>query len=206
MKTTLLILGILLGAGGVLLWQWMKPPADDPYFFLTPKPTIINDQYYSVEKPIKLDKAGECVSFIFWKVPQPTPKLLYLFPTNKTSPKISIRMSGFRNNEEFWQSGILTEWYDGSETWRGIKRKDDRPFLEVTIAKIDSNLRETVVYKKALSALRLYAIRNKEQLFDIREVDGPYGQYKVTIKVLVDMPELSKGLDFFIDIRQYGIK
>jgi hypothetical protein len=32
MRTTLLMLGILLGAGGVLLWQWMKPPADDPTF------------------------------------------------------------------------------------------------------------------------------------------------------------------------------
>jgi hypothetical protein len=206
MRAILLILGILLGAGGVLLWQWMKPPADDPYFFLTPKPTIINDQYYSVEKPIKLDKAGECVSFIFWKVPQPTPKLLYLFPANKPSPKIRIRMSGFKNNEEFWQSGILTEWRDGRGTWEGIKRKDNQPFLEVTIAKIDSDLRETVVYKEALSALHFYAVFDEGVLFDVREVNDPYGQYKVTMKVLEDMPELSKGLDFFIDIRQYGIK
>ncbi|MEI7173075.1 hypothetical protein WCU67_14610, partial [Pectobacterium parmentieri] len=80
MKSIIFIIGVLLGMGAVWLYQWMKPPSDDPYFFLTPKATIINDEYYSINEPIKLHKKGEVVDFVFWNVPQPQPKLFYLFP------------------------------------------------------------------------------------------------------------------------------
>lgn len=56
MKNIILLIGILLGMGGIWLYQWMKPFSDDPYFFLNPKPNYIGDKAYSIEKDINLFK------------------------------------------------------------------------------------------------------------------------------------------------------
>ncbi|WP_258087606.1 hypothetical protein [Xenorhabdus bovienii] len=53
-KIILLVSAAFLGAGIVMLVQWMRPPTEDPYFFLNPKATTIGDYYHSIETPINL--------------------------------------------------------------------------------------------------------------------------------------------------------
>ncbi|MDE1496983.1 hypothetical protein KKJ25_19130 [Xenorhabdus bovienii] len=54
-KIILLVFAAFLGAGIVMLVQWMRPPTEDPYFFLNPKVT----EDHPIEIPIKLYKKGE---------------------------------------------------------------------------------------------------------------------------------------------------
>lgn len=206
MRMAMLLFGVLLGMGGILLYQWVKPPSEDPYFFLSPKPTIINDEFNAIEKPIKLYQKGESVAFIFWKVPQPMPKLLYLIPTNLPFPEIMLVMKGNGTTGEYKKANILTQWNDDRGTWEGIKSKDDRPFLKVTIKKIEDDLSEKVIFSKDISRLILYHILDEGMGFTLYTLHENYGQYKITVTVIQSIPELSKNLDYSIYIRQRSIK
>ncbi|AOR63562.1 hypothetical protein [Pectobacterium wasabiae] len=199
MKSILLIVGVLLGMGSAWLYQWMKPPSDDPYFFLTPKATIINDEYYSIDKPIKLHKKGEIVDFYFWNVPQPQPKLFYLFPVNTPSPEISILLKR-KKSEEY--NAVVDLLFEDNHS---VKNSD--PFLTVVIYKINNDLTESVFFKKEISSLKISSGSGEGILFDIKEFGYEYGQYRAVFEVLSDNDKIKNDdVDFYVHIYQYSIK
>ncbi|AFI88489.1 hypothetical protein EXT68_23465 [Pectobacterium parmentieri] len=199
MKMVLLIIGCLLGAGGFGLYQWMKPPSDDPYFFLTQKATIINDEYYSIDKSIKLYKKGEVVDFYFWNVPQPQPKLLYLFPVNTPSPKISILLK--RKKSEEYNAVVDLLFEDNHSV------KNDDPFLTVVIYKINNDLTESVFFKKEISSLKISSGSEEGISFGIKELGYEYGQYRAVFEVLSDNDKIKNDdVDFYVHISQYSTK
>ncbi|MEQ1962268.1 hypothetical protein ABLB69_03645 [Xenorhabdus khoisanae] len=201
-KTMLLALAAVFGAGIVMLIQWMRPPTEDPYFFLNPRPTTIGD-YYSIETPIKLYKKGEKIDLVFWKVPQPTPKLLYLFPANTPSPKIRLNIKDRKeSNLGFYVSDIF----------RGkgpIPELKGEPILDVKIYKINDDLTESIVYEKIHTKITPSSGWEGNNLFGLVELGYPYkyGQYRLKIEVLADWPELEMDdLSYSIYIRQHAIK
>ncbi|MDY4333627.1 DUF5625 family protein [Pectobacterium brasiliense] len=199
MKTILLLIGILLGTGGAWLYQWMKPSSDDPYFFLNPKPTIINDEYYSIEKPIKLHKKGEVVNFVFWNVPQPQPKLFYLFPVNTPSPDISILLKYNESKKYSKMVDILFE--------KNHSIGNNSKFLMVSIYKINNDLTESIVFEKTITSLKISSGSKSGLSFDIKDLGYEYGQYRAVFEVLSDTNEINNdAFRFYINVRQYGIK
>ncbi|WP_233968471.1 DUF5625 family protein [Pectobacterium polaris] len=199
MKKTLLLIGVLLGMGGAWLYQWMKPPSDDPYFFLEPKPTIINDEYYSIEKPIKLHKKGEVVDFVFWNVPQPQPKLLYLFPANTPSPEISILL---KYNESKKYNEVVDILFANNSSIR-----NNSPFLMVRVYKINNNLTESIIFEKTIKSLEISSGSESGISFDIKDLGHEYGQYRAVFEVLSDNNEINHDeLRFYVYVRQHGIK
>ncbi|KHS78392.1 DUF5625 family protein [Pectobacterium carotovorum] len=199
MKAILLLIGILLGMGGTWLYQWMKPPSDDPYFFLEPKPTIINDEYYSIEKPIKLHKKGEVVDFVFWNVPQPQPKLLYLFPVNTPSPEISILL---KYNESKKYREVVGTFFKRNDSIR-----NNSQFLMVSIYKINNDLTESIIFEKKITSLKISSGSKSGLSFDIKDLGHEYGQYRAVFEVLSDNDEINHDeLRFYVHVIQYGIK
>ncbi|KHT15237.1 DUF5625 family protein [Pectobacterium carotovorum] len=199
MKAILLLIGILLGMGGTWLYQWMKPPSDDPYFFLEPKPTIINDEYYSIEKPIKLHKKGEVVDFVFWNVPQPQPKLLYLFPVNTPSPEISILL---KYNESKKYREVVGTFFKRNDSIR-----NNSQFLMVSIYKINNDLTESIIFEKKITSLKMSSGSKSGLSFDIKDLGHEYGQYRAVFEVLSDNDEINHDeLRFYVHVIQYGIK
>ncbi|MBA0177739.1 DUF5625 family protein [Pectobacterium carotovorum] len=199
MKAILLLIGILLGMGGTWLYQWMKPPSDDPYFFLEPKPTIINDEYYSIEKPIKLHKKGEVVDFVFWNVPQPQPKLLYLFPVNTPSPEISILL---KYNESKKYREVVGTFFKRNDSIR-----NNSQFLMVSIYKINNDLTESIIFEKKIKSLKISSGSKSGLSFDIKDLGHEYGQYRAVFEVLSDNDEINHDeLRFYVHVIQYGIK
>ncbi|MGJ0627989.1 hypothetical protein [Xenorhabdus bovienii] len=202
-KIMLLVFAAFLGAGIVMLVQWMRPPTEDPYFFLNPKATTIGDDYHSIETPIKLYKKGEKIDLVFWNVPQPTPKLLYLFPANTPSPQIMLKIKeragtdlGFNVSEIFRGKGPITEL-------------QNEPVLDVKIYKINDDLAENLVYEKKFTKLIAGYGSRDGILFYLINFGYPYkyGQYRLKIEVLAKWPELKiDDLSYSIYIRQYAIK
>ncbi|PHM22672.1 hypothetical protein [Xenorhabdus ehlersii] len=201
-KTMLLTLAAFLGAGIVMLIQWMRPPTEDPYFFLNPKPTTIGD-YHSIEIPIKLYEKGEKVEMVFWNVPQPTPKLLYLFPANTPSPQIMLNIKKRKESDlGFYISDIFK--VKGS-----ISENKNNPIFNIKIYKINDNLTEDLIYEKNHSNITLYSGGWGDNLFNLVDFyhDYKYGQYRLQVEVLANLPEFKiDELDYFIYIRQYAIK
>ncbi|MBC8949434.1 hypothetical protein [Xenorhabdus sp. TS4] len=201
-KTMLLTLAAFLGAGIVMLIQWMRPPTEDPYFFLNPKPTTIGD-YHSIETPIKLYEKGEKVEMVFWNVPQPTPKLLYLFPANTPSPQIMLNIKKRKESDlGFYISDIFK--VKGS-----ISENKNNPIFNIKIYKINDNLTEDLIYEKNHSNITLYSGGWGDNLFNLVDFyhDYKYGQYRLQVEVLANLPEFKiDELDYFIYIRQYAIK
>ncbi|MGJ0638641.1 hypothetical protein [Xenorhabdus bovienii] len=202
-KIMLLVFAACLGAGIVMLVQWIRPPTEDPYFFLNPKATTIGDDYHSIETPIKLYKKGEKIDLVFWNVPQPTPKLLYLFPANTPSPQIMLKINerdganlGFYVNNIFKGEGPIP------------KLKGD-PVLDVKIYKINDNLEEELVYEKKFTKIIGSYGSREGILFTLVEFGYPYkyGQYRLQVEVLANWPELKMDdLNYSLYIRQYSIK
>lgn len=64
MKRILFVLGLLVGVSGILLYQWLKPIDDDPYFFLSPKIA----EGHPINIPIKLYKKGTLLTLFFGKL------------------------------------------------------------------------------------------------------------------------------------------
>lgn len=201
-KTMLLALAAFFGAGIVMLFQWMRPPTEDLYFFLNPRPTTIGD-YYSIETPIKLYKKGEKIELVFWKVPQPKPKLLYLFPANTPSPQIMLNIKERKeSNLGFYVSDIFRE--------KGpIPKLKSEPILDVKIYKINDDLTESLVYEKIHSKITQSSGWDGNNLFYLVELGYPYkyGQYRFKVEVLADLSALKiDGLSYSIYIRQHAIK
>ncbi|SFU91275.1 hypothetical protein [Xenorhabdus koppenhoeferi] len=201
-KTMLLVLAAFFGAGIVMLIQWMRPPTEDPYFFLNPKPTTVGG-YHSVETPIKLYKKGEKVDLVFWKVPQPKPKLLYLIPANTPSPKISLNIKKREgSNLGFYVSDI----FRGSGPIHDLKGK---PIFDIKIYKINDDLTESKVYEKTHKKVNSSSGWSGNNLFGLVDFGSPYqyGQYRLTVEVLADLSELKMDdLTYSIYIEQSSIK
>ncbi|MGJ0622785.1 hypothetical protein [Xenorhabdus bovienii] len=198
-KIILLVSAAFLGAGIVMLVQWMRPPTEDPYFFLTPKPTT----GHPIEVPIKLYKKGEKIELVFWDVPQPRPKLFYLFPANTPYPHIMLNIKEKKNsNMGFYVSGI----FKGEGP---IPKLKDEPVLDIKIYKINDNLTENLIYDKTHEKIIQNSGRGNNSLFGLVELGYPYkyGQYRLKIEVLADWPELEMdNLSYSIYIRQHSIK
>ncbi|OTA20637.1 hypothetical protein Xbed_01164 [Xenorhabdus beddingii] len=201
-KFILFMFAAFFGAGVVLLVQWMRPPTEDPYFFLNPKATTIGG-YQSIETPIKLYKKGEKIDLVFWKVPQPRPKLLYLIPANTPSPQIMLKINkregaklGFYTHEIFTEKGPIT-------TFNGD------PILDVKIYKINDNLAEELIYDKKFTKI-IGGYGSREGIFfTLVELADPYkyGQYRLQVEVLANWPELEiDDLSYSVYIRQHAIK
>ncbi|MEQ1965174.1 hypothetical protein ABLB69_18915 [Xenorhabdus khoisanae] len=201
-STILLTLAALLGAGIVLLIQWMRPPTEDPYFFLNPKPTTIGD-YHAIETPIKLYEKGEKIELVFWNVPQPQPKLLYLFPANTPSPQIMLKIHEKDGaNLGFYVSNI----FEGKGPISEIK---NAPVLDMEIYKINDDMTENLVYTKKLTKFGSIYGDPSGVLFNMKDFGHPYeyGQYRLKIEVLANWPELRiDDLSYSIYIRQHAIK
>ncbi|MDE9434290.1 hypothetical protein [Xenorhabdus bovienii] len=202
-KIMLLAFAAFLGAGIVMLVQWMRPPTEDPYFFLNPKATTIGDDYHSIETPIKLYKKGEKIDLVFWKVPQPTPKLLYLIPANTPSPQIMLNIKKRKeSNLGFYVSDI----FRGKGPMPDLK---DEPILDIKIYKINDDLTESLVYDKLHKEITLYSGGWGDNLFNLVNLGHSYkyGQYRLQVEVLANLPELKiDDLSYFIYIRQHAIK
>ncbi|CDH25859.1 hypothetical protein KKJ09_11070 [Xenorhabdus bovienii] len=201
-STMLLVLAVFLGAGIVILIQWMRPPTEDPYFFLNPKPTTLGG-YHAIETPIELYKKGEKVELVFWKVPQPTPKLFYLLPANTPSPKIRLNIKTRKDsNLGFYISDIFRD----NGPIHDIK---DKPILDIKIYKINDDLTETIVYKKIHTKITSSSGWKGNNLFSLVDFGTPYlyGQYRLTAEVLADLSALKiDNLSYSIYIEQYAIK
>ncbi|MDE9453968.1 hypothetical protein [Xenorhabdus bovienii] len=201
-KIILLAFAAFLGAGIVMLVQWMRPPTEDPYFFLNPKATTIGG-YHSIETPIKLYKKGEKIELVFWKVPQPTPKLLYLFPANTPSPKIRLNIKERKkSNLGFYVSDIF----------RGkgpIPELKGEPIFDIKIYKINDDLTESLAYKKIHTNITSSSGWAGNHLFGLVDFGChyKYGQYRLEVEVLADLSELKMDdLSYSIYIEQYSIK
>lgn len=197
----LLLIGILLGIGFVLLYQWMRPSTNDPYFFLTPKPGVIGERYYTIEKPIKLYQKGEIVDFVFWNVPQPTPKLLYLLPANALSPQVMLKIQKKDGTDPTLYSPRLFEQESP------ISEIGKSAFLNVKINKINEDLTESLIYEKAITTLDDVYGTQQGILFNIKDLGYDYGQYRIIVSVLKNIAALNnEDLIYSIYVRQHAIK
>ncbi|MCA6941249.1 hypothetical protein LF927_08640 [Pectobacterium polaris] len=194
MKKTLLLIGVLLGMGGAWLYQWMKPPSDDPYFFLNPKPNYIGDKTYSIEKDINLFKKGDTFDFIFWDTPQQKPKILYLFPAPSPSPHILLKIK----NEDL---------KNGTNSIIDKLKKSKNPIINFELYKIKNDLAEELIERKTMINFDFYTIENGSLFFYITDQIKQYGQYRIHIDMLNDDNELNKNnLTYSIYIEQRFLK
>ncbi|WP_209439288.1 hypothetical protein, partial [Intestinirhabdus alba] len=175
---------------------WMKPPADDPYFFLTPKIT----QGRSVSTPVELYKKGATVDFTFWLTPLPTSKLLYLFPVSPPSTHIVLNI---KKSEEANINFFPTEIFSKEGP---VNNLHDTSLLTFEIYRINDNLTETLIFKKnhlidkVTPAKTLLLTSLNHDLFG-------FGHYRLKAEVTGDRPELKiEGLSYFITIETYAIK
>ncbi|MCL6352941.1 hypothetical protein [Pectobacterium polaris] len=194
MKKTLLLIGVLLGMGGAWLYQWMKPPSDDPYFFLNPKPNYIGDKTYSIEKDINLFKKGDTFDFIFWDTPQQKSKILYLFPAPSPSPHILLKIK----NEDL---------KNGTNSIIDKLKKSKNPIINFELYKIKNDLTEELIERKTMINFDFYTIENGSLFFYITDQIKQYGQYRIHIDMLNDDNELNKNnLTYSIYIEQRFLK
>ncbi|MGJ0638643.1 hypothetical protein [Xenorhabdus bovienii] len=201
-KIMLLVFAVFLGAGIVMLVQWMRPPTEDPYFFLNPKATTIGG-YHSIETPIKLYKKGEKIELVFWKVPQPTPKLLYIFPANTPSPQIMLKI---KVREDSNLGFYVRDFFKGKGLMPEIKND---PIFDIKIYKTNDDLTENLIYEKIHTKITLHSGGGGELLFNLVDFGYPYkyGQYRLKIEMLANYSELKiDDLSYYIYIRQHAIK
>jgi hypothetical protein len=117
-----------------------EAPADDPYFFLTPKIT----QGRSVSTPVELYKKGATVDFTFWLTPLPTSKLLYLFPVSPPSTHIVLNI---KKSEEANINFFPTEIFSKEGP---VNNLHDTSLLTFEIYRINDNLTETLIFKRII--------------------------------------------------------
>ncbi|WP_275359011.1 hypothetical protein [Xenorhabdus bovienii] len=206
-KIMLLAFAAFLGAGIVMLVQWMRPPTEDPYFFLNPKVT----EDHPIEIPIKLYKKGEKIDLIFWKTPLPKPKLLYLFPGNAPTPHIMLKIKELdKSNLGFY----VDEIFEGKGP---IPKTKDIPVFDIKIYKINDNLTESLLYEKIHTGINFYSVWNGNYTFSLVDFDYSYkedhgysyeyGQYRLQVEVLADWPELEMDdLSYSIYLETHYIK
>ncbi len=193
MKRILFILGLLIGGFGVLLYQWVKPVDNDPYFFLSPKIA----EGHPINIPIKLYKKGDSINFVFWKTPIPSPKLLFLFPISPPSSHIIL------NIEENQNKNINFSKFEIFNGKGPIKNIGNSAIFKVKLYKVNNDMSESLILD--------YIHRNnsvrRADAFSIASVPPEYGQYRLEVTVLGDWPELEiDGLTYFITIKTYFIK
>lgn len=197
MKSFRLLFGIALGVGFTLLYQWMVPQKNDPYFFLNPKPLYLDDKTHSIEKPIKLHPKGESFDFVFWSVPQPDPKLLYLFPASSPSPQILLKVKNISFN------GDLGEIRKIFETNEFIKNE---PVISFKLYRINDDLTETLVHERTINTFRTYFVRDGAVFLELSDQMREYGQYRIHIDVLNDNEKLNTdelSYSVFVGLRFY---
>lgn len=197
MKHFRLLLGIILGIGLTLLYQWMVPAKNDPYFFLNPKPLYLNDKTHSIEKPIKLYQKGESFDFVFWSVPQPEPKLLYLLPVSSPSKEILLKVK----NINF--SGGTSAIMDVFENNEMISNK---PIINFKLYRINNDLTEQLVHERTVDIFNLDYIRDNSAFFGLSDQISEYGQYRIHIDVLNDNEKLNTdklSYSIFVGLRFY---
>lgn len=195
MKSLLFTFAIVLGIGLTLLYQWMVPLKNDPYFFLTPKPLYLDDKAHSIEKPIKLYPKGESFDFVFWSVPQPKPKLLYLFPVSSPSEEILLKVKN--SNDE--TNSIIDNFKNDEFT-------NNKPIIYFKLYRISDDLTETLVHEKIISEFKFYYVRDNAVFFDISDQINKYGQYRIHIDVLNDNEKLNTdelSFSIFVGLRFY---
>ena len=194
MKKIVLLIGILLGIAGSSFYFLVKPQADDPYFFLSPKIT----EGDPVSMPIELYKQGATVDFLFWVTPMPEPTLLYIFPANYPSiyAWLDIKREQY-DDGDFYTRKIFTK--EGL-----VEIQPNTPLLKMALYKINSDLTEILVTEKT----QLYNSVQKDRNFLLLSIPNrDYGQYRLRVTVLGDWPELNKdGFKYFITIKTSFIK
>lgn len=197
MKTVRLLFGIVLGIGLTLLYQWMVPPKVDPYYFLSPKPLYLDDKVHSIEKPIKLYQKGESFDFAFWSVPQPEPKLLYLFPASYPSPQILLKVKNI--NFSGGTSAII-------DKFEANKIINNIPIIDFKLYRINNDLTETLVHERNINKLEMYHVRDGSVFFGLSDQMSEYGQYRIHIDVLNDNEKLNTdelSYSIFVGLRFY---
>ncbi|HAU5555187.1 TPA: hypothetical protein MYS89_000320 [Proteus mirabilis] len=190
MKRILFVLGLLIGGFGVLLYQWVKPIDNDPYFFLSPKIA----EGHPINIPIKLYKKGDSINFVFWKTPILSPKLLYLFPVSPPSSHIILNVVQDKNTKlNFYPTEIFT--HNGP-----IKNIDNFEIFRVKLYKVNSDMSEYLIS----DFIHRNNIVRSSDAFTITPVPSEYGQYRLKVTVLGEWPELEiNGLSYFITIKTY---
>ncbi|MDE1488358.1 hypothetical protein KKI90_18785 [Xenorhabdus bovienii] len=198
-KIMLLAFAAFLGAGIVMLVQWMRPPTEDPYFFLTPKPTT----GHPIEVPIKLYKKGEKIELVFWNVPQPPPKILYLFPGHTPEPRVMLKTKRHKEGELTYYTPDLFK-NDGP-----LAKPKDAPILSMKLHKINEDLTETLVFKKTYSEPDSIAGTSDGILFRFVSLGEryKYGQYRLNLEILGDWPELKNdNVSYYLFIPSFSGK
>lgn len=189
---------MVLGIGLTLLYQWMVPPKHDPYFFLNPKPLYLDDKTHSIEKPIKLYQKGESFDFVFWKVPQPNPKLLYLFPVSSPSPRILLKVKNIN-----FSGGTLAI----REVFNTNKIINNKPIIDLKLYRINDDLTESLVHEQTINKLKSdYIGDDGSVFFPLTDQIGKSGQYRIHIDVLNDNEKLNTNelsYSIFVGLRYY---
>lgn len=198
MKSFRLLFGIALGIGFTLLYQWMVPPKNDPYFFLNPKPLYLDDKAHSIEKPIKLYQKGESFDFVFWNVPQPEPKLLYLFPVSSPSPRILLKV---KNINFSGGTRAIMDVFDSNEIIT------NKPIIDLKLYRINDDLTESLVHEETFNKFKIYYVdEDGSALFALTDQIGKSGQYRIHIDVLNDNEKLNTdelSYAIFVGLRFY---
>ncbi|ACX85910.1 hypothetical protein Pecwa_0041 [Pectobacterium parmentieri WPP163] len=204
MKKILLLIGILLGIGLTLSYQWVNPPFNNPYFFLSPK--ISTDTPINI--PIKLYEKGDEIDFTFWKTPLPLSRFFLITPLESPSSHIVLKIKSTENlSVGFYTSDIFI---GGGP----IKDIEESPIFNVELYKINNDLTEKLILKK-VHRQKYYIDKESQRLsrspadaFGLVDLSSePYGQYRLKVKVLGDWPELKiDNLHYFITIETYFVK
>jgi len=167
----------------------------DPYFFLNPK---INNER-AIEIPFtNIDKKGGVVSAIFWSTPQPQPKILKILPFGNLTETISLKVD-------------VTSEYDRttfSDNYFKKNNPDNLPIFLFEIFKINNDLSLKKISSISVTNLQSSYVRknidNWEVVYNIESLGYKYeyGQYKVVITSLLDMPYLTDGgnIKFFLHL------
>lgn len=180
MKNFRFFFGIIFGIGLTLVYQWMVPHKNDPYFFLNPKPLYLNDKIHSIEKPINLYQKGGTFDFIFWSIPQPKPKLLYFFPVSPPSEEILLKIKSFSKDTD----SII-------DKFKNNEFINNKPIIYFKLYRINDDLTEKLVDEKIINKFKFNYVRDGAVFFDISDQINTYGQYRIHIDVLNDNEKLN---------------
>ncbi|MEI7352955.1 hypothetical protein WCU98_24620, partial [Pectobacterium parmentieri] len=72
---------------------------------------------------------------------------------------------------------------------------------------VDTDLSESLVFKKQIYSLETSSRSSDEILFETKDLGYKYGQYRAIFEVLLDTNEINDGdLDFYVHVGQYSIK
>jgi len=165
----------------------------DPYYFLNPKMLA----EHPIEIPFEnIDKKGGEVSTYFWKVPQPRPTWFGFIPVGFWSNKVMIKI---KVPKTYQTKHPITDHFKKNNPTKS-------PMFLVEIFKINDDLTKKSILKKTLTSISQDYMRDNGEnswnmLYGIEEINGyEYGQYFISIKTLLDLPELKDNdqLKFYL--------